>query len=395
VDVSFQYILSRNVGLADRVNAVFAASCSLLSLGLADQLTGNAGPILARDREPLIGVLVSRLADSNEKVRREAVNLLGELARHPAVGTLRVLNAVTSGRHQMGMQAWLSRLEVATGTLSCGQDAALQAIDSPQFGLGKLMKLLVLPALQHAKPNVRDRAVEFVCFLKPLVGRSALMEHISTLKPTLRSMIEKRLEAEPRQVANREKRPTLRRQPPDAVGAAAVVEEQRSPSSPPSAGDEIPSADAQHAEVALTESPNREWPRRTQPSPIAGECQFCGLADDSFSEHAELLQHFQSECPMLLSCPLCQLPVEIRDINDHLVDDCQHRERVSRCPKCRCAFRSDAIDAHVQANKCVAASHDTIECSLCHTRLPNIDAFWSAHILEPPYCSGNTRSVVD
>uniref|UniRef100_A0A7S1M9M6 TOG domain-containing protein n=1 Tax=Neobodo designis TaxID=312471 RepID=A0A7S1M9M6_NEODS len=387
------FLLVQSFGLSDRVNSVFFAASHLLELGLTDRLEGSAQGVLAQRRTEVVSTLSGRLADSNERVRTVAMDMLAQLAALPAVGTATVIDATINGRFPNGWQAWKARMSLVSRVLVPSAAENPNALDEVG-GFASLMRGLVVPALHHAKPNVRDAAVELVAEFERVVGRETILSETAQLKPTVKKLIEKRLAAS----GSTKVRP---------VGVSSGSPQEEAPrhyASPVSTGrgtagdsnDGSSVADQrQPHEPSLEHDSPEVWPRRVQPSPREGECQFCGLADNSFEDHAELLQHFQAECPMLLNCPLCQLPVEIRDINDHLVEDCAHRARVARCPRCRCGFRKDTIASHVADGKCAPADRSSIVCSLCQTRLPDIDAFWAAHILEPPYCPGNTRSVVD
>lgn len=143
------------------------------------------------------------------------------------------------------------------------------------------------------------------------------------------------------------------------------------------------------------EAPAPVRKRRAPPKPIAGECQFCNTADDAFKDHNELVQHFMSECPMMCICPLCQLPIEIRDVHVHLIEDCEYRNRLSCCPRCLEAVRNEKYDEHVRAKNCTLHSDEYIVCPLCRARLPDSDAFWEVHIMNPPFCKGNPRTFTE
>lgn len=135
--------------------------------------------------------------------------------------------------------------------------------------------------------------------------------------------------------------------------------------------------------------------RRPPPAPKPGECQFCGLADRDFYDHSLLVQHFTSECPMLCTCPLCQLPVEIREVHCHLAYDCEFKDMVKQCPRCLETVRKEEYDKHVSKKECTMFSDHTLVCPLCHARMANGDAFWEVHVMTPPFCPCNPRTAGD
>lgn len=135
--------------------------------------------------------------------------------------------------------------------------------------------------------------------------------------------------------------------------------------------------------------------RRHPPSPTPGRCQFCGEADESFVDQENLVAHFFSDCPMLCTCPLCKLPVEIREVHWHLSEDCEHKNTVRRCPQCFECVRSEEYDAHIDQATCIQYVPAQLACPLCHEQLLADDIFWEAHILYPPFCPQNPRTQFD
>eukprot|EP00743_Colponemidia_sp_Colp-15_P014685 GILK01017461.1.p1 GENE.GILK01017461.1~~GILK01017461.1.p1 ORF type:complete len:314 (+),score=45.14 GILK01017461.1:51-944(+) len=137
-------------------------------------------------------------------------------------------------------------------------------------------------------------------------------------------------------------------------------------------------------------------PRRASPQPTApNTCQFCGETDDLFADYDELLDHFMNECVFLCPCPICLLPVEIREVHWHMAEDCPMKDKVKQCPKCFEALSAvgTAFDEHINANTCERYDPMKIKCPLCSDSVQRSDVAWEDHITLPPYCPGNPRSV--
>lgn len=143
-------------------------------------------------------------------------------------------------------------------------------------------------------------------------------------------------------------------------------------------------------------SPVKQHPpkRRPPPAAVPGRCQFCGESNEEFHDKDALLEHFFGECPMLCTCPLCRLPVEIHEIHWHLAQDCKHKALLKQCPRCYECVRVEEYDEHAAAAKCIAFQSLNFVCPLCHEVLLADDVFWEAHILYPPFCSQNPRTKV-
>jgi centrosomal protein CEP104 len=392
----FTFLTMQGYGLSDKVASVFLAAWELLASALNNGFHGDCDSALKMHGTPLLKCLVLRIGDGNEKIRVAACTALKQMMSRIAVDT--VASLIINGRHAQAHRAWVSRLEIVGHAISLKDPR--DALDTGLLNFQSLMSTFIVKGLEHAHKDVRDRAVDLLCSLVSRVGRQAILDSVAKLRPALRQAVLTRLDSAPEESGPevaatvtppaplKSRREPERPQRDSEAHDATPAPESRGHSSPPE-------SKGSPALVHAAAAPPSTYARRLQPQPIPGRCQFCEMEDPEFTDHSELVQHFHAECPMLCNCPFCQLPVEIREINDHLVEDCERRSRVSRCPRCRCAVRLDAFDAHVTAKKCPPFDPDTVVCPLCATRLPNIDSFWFAHVMHPPYCSGNTRSFVD
>ncbi|KAG8468904.1 hypothetical protein KFE25_007422 [Diacronema lutheri] len=77
-------------------------------------------------------------------------------------------------------------------------------------------------------------------------------------------------------------------------------------------------------------------------------CQFCSRHDPTFSDE-NLDLHFWRDCPMLMTCSMCEQVVEISFFREHLLTECEngespaHGERLSEgtCPLCGVVVPAD------------------------------------------------------
>jgi hypothetical protein len=77
-------------------------------------------------------------------------------------------------------------------------------------------------------------------------------------------------------------------------------------------------------------------------------CQFCGRDDPSFTDE-NLDLHFWRDCPMLMTCTMCDQVVEISYFREHLLAECENGEapregeRIAdgTCPLCGIVFPAD------------------------------------------------------
>jgi centrosomal protein CEP104 len=130
--------------------------------------------------------------------------------------------------------------------------------------------------------------------------------------------------------------------------------------------------------------------------PVVNErpmCRFCGLCQDSFASQDSLDLHYWKNCPMLVACLQCSQVVEILHLNSHMVRECELRELVGSCPRCKEAILLDELDMHVDENACLPFKPlaKANRCPLCHDDVDAGPQGWLKHILTEG-CPNNDRN---
>ena len=74
-------------------------------------------------------------------------------------------------------------------------------------------------------------------------------------------------------------------------------------------------------------------------------CNFCGQYDENFNEESIDI-HYWKECPMLTTCWECEQVIETSALTEHLVDECQSREKYMFCDKCRTVLLKEDFYGH-------------------------------------------------
>ena len=95
--------------------------------------------------------------------------------------------------------------------------------------------------------------------------------------------------------------------------------------------------------------------------------------DPSFNEESIDI-HYWKECPMLTNCWECEQVIEVQNIEEHLLEECQHMEKYKFCPKCKSVLLVDEFDGH----ECTKANPPgAVRCPLCsETVHPNDREGW-------------------
>lgn len=128
-------------------------------------------------------------------------------------------------------------------------------------------------------------------------------------------------------------------------------------------------------------------------NPSTGMCGFCGKSDGIFNNQDNLDIHYWKDCPMLVSCLQCSQIVEILHLNSHMLKECELKELVGQCPRCKEAIHMDEFEQHVEEQACLAAKPPSRanRCPLCHDDVDPGQAGWLKHILTEG-CPNNDRS---
>ena len=120
-------------------------------------------------------------------------------------------------------------------------------------------------------------------------------------------------------------------------------------------------------------------------------CEFCGYYKPHITKD-ELNIHQYKDCPMLMQCDNCKQIIEISNLNNHLLNECDFKEKYIKCNKCKQVVEKDSINEHQISENCFDVNEDKEKlCPLCHLNIMTED-IWKIHFLENG-CQGNIRIV--
>ncbi|XP_031562247.1 centrosomal protein of 104 kDa-like [Actinia tenebrosa] len=112
-------------------------------------------------------------------------------------------------------------------------------------------------------------------------------------------------------------------------------------------------------------------------------CIFCGEQNETFTE--EMLDlHYWKNCPMLKRCDHCSQVVEVSGFNEHLVTECDAKDKFSQCPRCKDVVLTVDLEEHITDNTCAApkGGKDASVCPLCRTVVGPEEEAWRSHLME-------------
>ncbi|KAJ3027006.1 UNVERIFIED_CONTAM: hypothetical protein HDU68_004664 [Siphonaria sp. JEL0065] len=121
-------------------------------------------------------------------------------------------------------------------------------------------------------------------------------------------------------------------------------------------------------------------------------CIFCNEKSPEFTDE-NLDVHYWRDCPMLCSCPLCHLIVEIPILTTHMTTECDNKKLVKQCSRCKECIMTTEFQGHVERGTCLAASviPGVSRCPLCHVDVAHGESGWIAQLVNGGGCAGSNR----
>lgn len=401
--------------IRDTVTPVFQAALKALKMVLTQFIPRHKLSKLETTHcvERTVPVLLARTGDSSARLRVLASNFIQEMALCKEVRPLQMvpgylvqpLRANASGHLALSQAALLSRLLRDLGT------------DGTGFTVDNVMKFAVR-ALQHRVLQVRETAV---CVILELYRRhrALLLEYLppddsaSRKNILLKTIFEGFAEIDGRPAdaevgapgwAAAEAAASQEKEEVQALqGQLAALKETQAgaPDRDAPAWTRSPSVSQEKGrEAARARSPDPEGrsaaPRR---APEAAEspgldnlCIFCGERSAAFTEEG-LDLHYWKHCLMLTRCGHCRQVVEIASLTDHLLTECDKRDRFGRCCRCSEAVPKEELPWHVKSKDCHPAKPEKLanRCPLCHENFAPGEEAWKVHLMGPVGCTMNLR----
>lgn len=350
-------------GAGDRI-----AQVALAAFGLLDRMVSFGARVRRDDMCRILGnsmtQLVSKLGESQAKVRDEAAAVLGRLAAAKNVGVGFVTTHLTKrSKKPLGLKLLQGRLLVLKNLL-----ADFELLPDTDFSVAGIMGFLEdCNCLAHQSREIRDAAKDITVMLYLVVG--------SDVEGYLKSLRSKQLEEYQAAFEAAETAAATRRG--GSTGGNAGRSKPVAPSPQKIQTQfEVDAADGSEDEESVDEY----------------TCPFCGVVDEKFDSDY-LDQHFWASCKMLTPCKMCGQVIEISTLNEHLLTECEMQQNHRECPRCGEAITAKFFERHVSLNDCPprAPLNRANRCPLCHEDIRPGKKGWRRHLLEEG-CANNPRS---
>jgi centrosomal protein CEP104 len=111
-------------------------------------------------------------------------------------------------------------------------------------------------------------------------------------------------------------------------------------------------------------------------------CKHCGKTEKTMLTEEDLLEHVNKNCLMFINCVKCKINLEVKNYNNHLLNECENKSEFKLCKRCKEAIDNKEYDQHVKENKCVPAKNPNSSgrCPLCHKDIPPQEKGFVKHL---------------
>jgi len=347
--------------------------------------------------DPVVSILIEKLADGNARIREGARKGLEVLAGSSNVGPPVVGAHALRALPSKQASAWRpisSRLQLLTDLVSAygvggGTGLSTESVMNYAKNTG---------AFAHSNAEVRDSAKELTVAVQAVVGTEALEGYLKALRP-------KQLEE---YMAAFEGKDAPGAAPGGGGGAghaAAQPKQRHAEHHTPDhkadhKADHKPSG-GKHAQskgsAASPKTPkdphgkgDKAGAGGANPDAPADftTCMFCGATDKKWNEDA-LDLHYWKDCALLAPCPACAQVVEIAGLPEHLLDECDQKASYAPCEVTGLAIRSNEMATWSKSPKCKPAPANCMYCPLCLESVEDTNDAWKDHLMHT--CAENKR----
>lgn len=109
-------------------------------------------------------------------------------------------------------------------------------------------------------------------------------------------------------------------------------------------------------------------------------CVHCGRSDLKIP----LEDHIEKECVIFVNCLKCNFNIEVKNLTNHLLNECEYKKDFKLCKRCKEAVDLNDYDFHVRENKCNPAKNinSSSRCPLCHKDIQPHDKGFFQHLIK-------------
>lgn len=103
--------------------------------------------------------------------------------------------------------------------------------------------------------------------------------------------------------------------------------------------------------------------------------------------------HYVLNCLMLTKCDACGQIIEVMNMNQHLVKECDRKANYRSCRRCKESIRIEVLQKHEANQVCLPwkPPSQANRCPLCHKDIGPGERGWKTHLMSKK-CPANERN---
>jgi len=357
-DSNFQAMLAHlcqiaRLGVDDKMVQVFVSTLKFIE-SLLEICDRKGMRKIGAEFESLVATLLFKLGDGQARTREAAQSSLVRIAKSKSVGPGIVFKNTLAKFSKKQATAWrplACRLQLLTELITV---FGLTAGTSADAIMGFAQEN---NTFTHSNVEVRDAVRELTVAVHGQIG-DEVERFLTNLRP-------KQLDEY--------------REAFQSGGDSKVEDEEPSPS----AQRDVEYSDSRPPDTNRQDDPLEE-------SADSFTCQFCGEYNPQFTEEALDLHYWQA-CVMLMSCAECSQVIEISCLTDHLLNECDFKDKYVECNISGEAVLREELSKWQRSSLCQEKMNpdEGNRCTLCHEAIGAGEEGWRHHLTSE--CESNPR----
>jgi len=365
----------------DKVNQVVLNSLSLLQT-----LISKPPPHVPSKNELMSYVdgvvtgLLEKIGDNNARVRETSESVLLGMADHPLVTCNFVVTSLTKNVNPTKHKTTGSIKHIVARLNILRELVSKYRINTKEVPYQPVIEYAV-DKLENSAPEVRQAASHLIVDIYRVVG-GRIFTDLSKVRPNQMELLQKEFDAA------------------DGGGPAGghYEEDKKKPiittNINPHGNKKAPAKSNLKNAAGPSSGAQGQANRQESPGVPTIVCEFCERKDKNLHDPQKMDIHLWKECPMLTTCVNCAQIVEVAQLNKHLLDECDNKKIMRRCPRCKEAIPMEEYKQHTKEMSCSQALPLTKanRCPLCHQDIAAGEIGWRKHLLTEG-CPNNERTM--
>ena len=116
--------------------------------------------------------------------------------------------------------------------------------------------------------------------------------------------------------------------------------------------------------------------------------ELCDYCQRKMKKDEIIANHWITDCPMFSKCEKCNMNLEVKNLNNHKINECKFKNEFKECRTCHEALTIKDFNEHLK-NKC-GKREGYVKCPLCHGDIIDNNKGFFQHLVKDG-CPGNKK----